>query len=360
MSEHPIDMKVLTVRGQQVSVANMLGGMATMGATELFLKTGSGLRFNIGGRLALFDSETITPATMDHVLSCFLGPQEVQRFHGNQSADVVHVAGDARFRVHFGYSQTGPYASICVVGSEVLPLENLGLPKGTQARLRDLPSGLVLLCGTNDAGKTVTATSLLEYYNQNLEKAILAIEAPVEHILEDKKALLIQREVGTHVPDFASGIQSAIRESMDIIFVSELHDPAAIEQALRAADLGHHVIATVQAEDCLTAITRLIGSFGDSEQPRIRQALASNLSGVVFQRLLPKTGGGRVPCVETIWANRAVRSIMRTGELSKLGSYVGATTGGLGYLDCLRNLRSDSLIEVAVFESERDRLAAGV
>ncbi|MEE2828744.1 MAG: ATPase, T2SS/T4P/T4SS family [Myxococcota bacterium] len=355
----PINEKVLTVREKQVSVANLLGGMGSMGASGLYLKIGSKLHFKMQGRVVVFDSEVVTRETMEHVLACFLSSEETSLFHQRMAADIVHQEAGSRYRVHFGYDQTGPYGCIRVISDEIMDLVSLGLPESTQKHLRDLPRGLFLVAGPTDSGKTVTCTSTLEHHNTHHEKAILSLEAPIEFVFSNSKALVFQREVGVHVPSFADGVRSALRESLDMLYLGECRQQDTIEEALRAAELGHQVITTVHADSCLSAISRLMGSFPLQEQPRIRQAIASSLAGVLYQRLLPKVGGGRIPCIESIWPNRAVRTIMRTGELSKLASYVGPVTGGIAYQDCLKALRETGLISPETFDAERGRSLTG-
>lgn len=355
----PMEDKVLHVRGRDISVGELLGGMGPVGASDLFLKTGGQVKFKIEGRVATFQSDLITRDVMDHVIRCFLNEDERGHFAKRMSADVVHATEHARYRVHLAYGQTGPYAAIRVIGSDILPFPKLGLPTETQKRLLALPRGLMIVCGTTDAGKTVTCTSLLEHINQTEQKAILTLEDPVEYVLLDKQSLVIQREVGAHTPTFADGIRSALRENVDVIFVGEVRDPETIEQSLRAAEMGHLVITSLHAEDPIAAITRMIGSFPVNAQPRIKQALASTLVGVLYQRLLPRVGGGRVPCVETLWVNTAVRTILRIGDLSKLNSYVGKATGGISYREYLTTLGRNRLVSAEVQDMEIARLNAG-
>ena len=104
---------------------------------------------------------------------------------------------------------------------------------------------------------------------------------------------------------------------------------------------------------------RMIGSFPPGEQPRIRQSLASSVAGVVYQRLLPTVDGGRAPCIEAFWPNNAVRTIVRGGDLTKLGSYVGKATGGLEYRDSLQGLLRDGRISRETFDEDVARLRQG-
>jgi twitching motility protein PilT len=57
--------------------------------------------------------------------------------------------------------------------------------------------------------------------------------------------------------------------------------------------------------------------------------LANALEAVVAQQLLTRTGGGRIPCVEIMLANSAVRNLIREGRTDQLPSIIetGANIG---------------------------------
>lgn len=357
--ELPIQRPFIEVKGRSLSLAQLLEVMRAQKTSDLFLKIGSPIRLKIEGRVIPGESPPITRRQMEWILGCFLTPEQRQVFQRRLVADVVHIQNNARYRLHFGFGHTGPYATVRAIGQEIMPFDRLGHPQRVNQWLKNLKTGLLVLCGSTDAGKTVTCSSLLDWMNQHRETAMLTLEDPIEYIYEDRRSLLLQREVGLHVPTFADGIRSALRENLDAIFVGEMRETETMEQVLRAGETGHLVITTLHSDDALSAINRIIGTFPNADQPRIRQSLAATLSGVMYQRLLPKRGGGRVPCVETLWANTAVRTILRSGDLGKLGSYVGRATGGIGYRECLVDLHSFNKIEADVLAQEQARLAAG-
>lgn len=355
----PLDRPFVLIKQHPVSLRGLLQGMREQDASDMFLQTGSPIRFKRGGRVVTLDTQDVSRLMMATAMGCFLSEEEHRAFQAKGVADVVHVEGSDRYRVHFALGHTGPYAAVRSIGSSITKLEKLGLNHRIVQRLMKTTSGLVLICGPTDAGKTVTCTALLDWINREQERAILTLEDPIEYILPRRQSLVIQREVGLHVGTFADGIRSALRENLDVIFVGELRDNATIEQALRAGETGHLVITTLHSDDALSAILRIVGSFTPAEQPRIRQSFAATLSAVVFQRLLPRAKGGRVPCVETLFANTAVRAILRSGEMGKLASYVGRPTGGLGYKDCLIELNRVGVIDQSVFQGELHRLQQG-
>jgi len=353
--DHPMVM----IQKEPVSLRGLLHGMRQQQASDMFLQTGGPVRFKRGGRIVTTDSDLLTREQMGHAINCFLSQEEKRAFQKRGVADGVHVDGEHRYRVHFAFGHTGPYAAIRSIGDSIVRLEKLGYNHKILNRLTTTKSGLLIVCGPTDAGKTVTCTALLDFINRQQHRAILTLEDPIEYVLPGQSSLVIQREVGLHVPTFADGIRSALRENLDVVFVSELRDNDTIEQALRAGETGHLVITTLHADDAMSAVMRLVGSFTPAEQPRIRQTLAATISGVLFQRLLPRAKGGRVPCVETLWANTAVRAILRGGELGKLASYVGRPTGGVGYKESLVELNRVGVIESQTMQDELHRLQQG-
>jgi Tfp pilus assembly pilus retraction ATPase PilT len=121
----------------------------------------------------------------------------------------------------------------------------------------------------------------------------------------------------------------------------------------------------MHADDILSAVGSIVGSYPQNDQPRVRQTLASTLTGIIYQRLLPREvkrgeapgSAGRVPAVGTLFANTAVRNILRSGDWSKLGSYLGRATGGIGYRECLSVLAGAHAISEDTRQEELKRLA---
>ncbi len=355
----PLTRPVMTIKGTPVSVVDMLRGMRSEKASDMFLQTGAPVRLKLRGQVKTMETPPLSRAIVNHVMSCFLSPEEIKTLHRRRTADVVHQDGAERYRVHFAFGHTGPYTAIRLIGADILELSQLALPEVVQRRLETMRSGLLIVAGATDSGKTVTSTALLEHINANHDQAILTLEDPIEHVFAPKRSMIIQKEVGLHAASFSEGIRSALRENLDVIFVGEMRERDTIEQVLRAGETGHLVVTTVHSDDALSAILRIVGTYTPDDQPRIRQSLAATLAGVLFQRLLPRRGQeGRVPCVETLWANTAVRAIVRSGDMSKLGSYVGRATGGLGYRECLTDLHSFNEIDEDVFHQEIRRLQA--
>ncbi|MCO4770911.1 MAG: Flp pilus assembly complex ATPase component TadA [Deltaproteobacteria bacterium] len=356
MSEALLAKPMLVLRQRQTSVKDLLLGMTALGASDLFLKTGSPVRFKISGKVVSFEGDVLTRERMEHVLGCFMLGEERLQFRAEKVADLVYASGSARYRVHFAHGHTGPYAAIRLIEQDIPEFAGLGLPANVQHNLLSQRGGLVVVCGATDAGKTVTCTSLLNEFNQKRQLAILTLEDPIEYVFEDQSSMVLQREIGLHTDSFATGIKAALRENLDVIFVGEMRGLDTIEEVLRASEMGHLVISTLHADDVFACINRVVGSFPPVEQSRIRQSFASVLQGVLFQRLLPTVDGGRAPCIEALWPNTAVRSIIRGGDITKLGSYLGKNAGNQSFRESLQDLLQAGRISREVFTEQMANL----
>ena len=107
---------------------------------------------------------------------------------------------------------------------------------------------------------------------------------------------------------------------------SSENNPPRLLQKLRpntplstAAETGHLVLATLHTPDAPGAVDRCVDVFPSYQQPQIRTQLANTLQAIIAQILLPqKSGQGRVPAVELLIANSAMRNLIRTGKSHQL------------------------------------------
>ncbi|MEO7981198.1 MAG: hypothetical protein ABI807_09945, partial [Sporichthyaceae bacterium] len=72
--------------------------------------------------------------------------------------------------------------------------------------------------------------------------------------------------------------------------------------------------------DTSQALDRIVDVFLGDQQSQIRVQLASALTGIVYQRLVPRAGGGRVAAYEVLVATQAVRNMIREGKTRQLRS----------------------------------------
>ena len=194
----------------------------------------------------------------------------------------------------------------------------LGLP-GSLADLVKTTRGLVLVCGPTGAGKTSTLAALLGEINRSRTCHVVTIEEPVEYEHPNVRSIVEQVEVGTDAPSFVAALKAALRQDPDVLLVGEMRDLETISIALTAAETGHLVLSTLHTSDAAQAIHRIVDVFPAVQQEQVRQQLALALNAIVCQQLVPQTDGrGRVPAVEVLIANPAVRQHIRRGRIENL------------------------------------------
>ncbi|PIR05206.1 MAG: type IV pili twitching motility protein PilT, partial [Candidatus Liptonbacteria bacterium CG11_big_fil_rev_8_21_14_0_20_35_14] len=91
----------------------------------------------------------------------------------------------------------------------------------------------------------------------------------------------------------------------------EMRDRESIAMAMSAAETGHLVFSTLHTNSAAQTIDRIIDSFPADQQGQVTNQLSSTIVGIVSQRLVPRIDGGRVPAVEVMIANPAIRNLIR-------------------------------------------------
>ncbi len=130
--------------------------------------------------------------------------------------------------------------------------------------------------------------------------------------------MVSQREVGLDTVSFADALRSSLREDPDVLLVGEMRDLESIRFALTIAETGHLVFASLHTNDTSQALARIIDVFPAEQQAQVRTQLAAALTGIVYQRLLPRVGGGLVAAHEVLVANTAVRNLIKEGKTHQL------------------------------------------
>ena len=197
----------------------------------------------------------------------------------------------------------------------------LSLPE-VMERFAALRQGLVLVTGPTGAGKSTTLASMIDRINSTRACHIITIEDPIEYVYDHKMAAVNQREVGDDTESFPKALRSALREDPDVLLVGEMRDLESIQFALTLAETGHVVFATLHTNDTAQALDRIVDVFPSDRQAQIRVQLANALTGIVYQRLLPRVGGGLVAAFEVLVANSAVRNLVKEGKTNQLRNVV--------------------------------------
>jgi twitching motility protein PilT len=259
-------------------------------------------------RLTPFQTEMIAM----HMLR---GDRELTRLLvTNGAVDLSYsIPQKTRFRVNI-FSQRGTYAIVLRVIPDGIPtLEALKLPRELY-NVCALKNGIVLVTGPTGSGKSTTLAALINQINQEHAYHIITIEDPVEYMHRHVKSTVNQREVGSDTKTFAHALRAALRQSPKVILIGEMRDVETIEIAMEAAETGHLVLSTLHTIDAAKTVDRIIGVFPKDQEPLVRTRLAQSFRYVISQRLLPKSGGGRIAALEILKSTMRTRDYILKGE----------------------------------------------
>jgi twitching motility protein PilT len=285
-------------------------------ASDVHLKVGQPPGARIRGDMVYFRTDRITAEDTAAVAAHVIANHDVRGgLDGLKEYDTSYFAqGIGRFRVNV-YRQRGTLAVVMrFIPTEIPPLEALGLPLPVSQELAERPNGMVLVVGAAGNGKSTSIASMIAHLNRTQALHIVTIEDPIEFLHKDELSSVSQREVGLDTASFSAALRAALRQDPDVIFVGEIRDEETMEIAIKAAETGHLVMATLHTSDAVRTVSRMLALMdGDPNDNRFR--IAGSLQGVIAQRLLPRAdGNGVVLASEVLVASQSVRESIRRPE----------------------------------------------
>ncbi len=306
--------------------------MAAEGASDLHLATGEPPVLRLDGRLDFLDEAPVDMDEAQAFIDEILSPEHHRRFREAGDCDLsIEADAEARLRINIFRAQGGIAMALRHIPTRIPSLREIGAPSPV-AGLLGASQGLILVTGPTGSGKSTTLAAMIEAINSSQSRHIITIEDPIEYRHGNLRSLIRQREVGRDTPGFQEALRAALREDPDVLLVGEMRDLPTIALALTAAETGHLVLATLHTSSAARAVNRIVDVFPSSDKELIRAQLASSLTAVIAQRLLPREAGGRIAAFELMIGTDAVRNLIREGKtpqiasMIQLGSRVGMQT----------------------------------
>jgi twitching motility protein PilT len=177
----------------------------------------------------------------------------------------------------------------------------------------------VVVTGPTGSGKSTTMAAMIQHMNRNESRHIVTLEDPIEYVFHNEGCAITQRELGSDTRSFSEALRHVLRQDPDVIMVGEMRDQETAAAVLTVAETGHLVLSTGHAPSASQALERIIDLFPLDERGLVQSRLSSLLIAVLCQTLVVRAdGSGRIPAVEIMLANSAVKNLIRDGKIYQL------------------------------------------
>lgn len=265
-----------------------------LGASDVHFKPGLSPILRIAGELRTLSD--IPPLSREFLHSLGLSLLNDRRREALERTGDVIVAlatsNGGRQRAHLFHHRGGLSLAVRLIPPEVPALDALGLPVEVR-ELTEPGAGLVVVAAGPGEGKTTTLAALVEDVTARRPSRALTLEDPVEHLIRDRRGVVVQREVGTDVPSAAAGLRAAGRQDVDLLMIGDLSDPEVARLAVEAAEAGRLVLGGLVATNLAQLVERLTGSSSGGGGQVSRPRLAAVLRGALVERLVASATGKR-------------------------------------------------------------------
>lgn len=300
-------------------VHNLLRGMITRKASDLFVTSGFPPAFKVDGKLTPVSSQVLTQQHTQELARSIMNDRQAAEFETNHECNfAISPPGIGRFRVNVFMQQQRVGMVLRTITTKIPDLDEMAMPP----ILKDIvmtKRGLVILVGATGSGKSTTLAAMLGHRNQNSYGHIITIEDPVEYVHDHKNCIITHREVGVDTDNWHNALKNTLRQAPDVILIGEIRDRETMEYAVAFAETGHLCMATLHANSANQALDRIINFFPEERREQLLMDLSLNIKALVSQRLIPtKDGKGRAAAIEILLNSPLIADLIFKGEVNSI------------------------------------------
>jgi twitching motility protein PilU len=300
-------------------VHNLLRGMTSKKASDLFITAGFPPAFKLDGKLIPVSNQALTPQHTQELARSIMNDRQAAEFESTHECNfAISPPGIGRFRVNVFQQQQRVGMVLRTITSKIPDLDEMGLPP----ILKDVvmtKRGLVLLVGGTGSGKSTTLAAMLGHRNKNSYGHIITIEDPVEYVHDHINCIITHREVGVDTDNWHAALKNTLRQAPDVILIGEIRDHETMEHAVAFAETGHLCLGTLHANSANQAMDRIINFFPEERRTQLLMDLSLNVKSIISQRLIPtKDGKGRAAAIEILLNSPLIADMIFKGEVNQI------------------------------------------
>jgi len=322
------------------SFPSLLRQMNAMGATDLFLSKGKAPAYRVNSKIVNTDSGALSEENLELFAMGVMSEEQFQKFQRDLEINVSYkAAGIGRFRISVFHQRQNISMVVRAIPAEIPEPAELGLPTPMSNAIMQ-KRGLVLIVGPSGSGKSTTLASLLNRRNEKTASHIITIEDPIEYMMDHKQSIVNQREIGVDTKTFHAALESALRQSPDVLGIGEIRNRDTMDHALSFADTGHLCIATLHANSATQAIERIINLFGENKREQVLISLSMHVRAILAQQLVPDVSGQLVAAFELLQGTPRMCDLIEQGDFASMRQHMekDASSGMMSMDQSLYNL----------------------
>jgi len=300
-------------------VHNLLRGMISQKASDLFITSAFPPAFKIDGKMTPVSSQALTSQHTQELARSIMNDRQAAEFESTHECNfAINPPGIGRFRVNVFMQQQRVGMVLRTITTKIPTFEEMGLPP----ILKDVvmtKRGLVILVGGTGSGKSTSLAAMLGHRNHNSYGHIITIEDPVEYVHDHDKCIVTHREVGVDTDNWHAALKNTLRQAPDVILIGEIRDRETMEYAVAFAETGHLCMATLHANSANQALDRIINFFPEDRREQLLMDLSLNVKSLISQRLIPRRDGkGRAAAFEILLNSPLISDLIFKGQVHEI------------------------------------------
>ncbi len=300
-------------------IHNLLRGMLSKKASDMFITTGFPPAFKVDGKMTAVSPQALTAQHTQELARSIMNDKQAAAFEATHECNfAISPPGIGRFRVNVFMQQQRVGMVLRTITTKIPDFDEMGLPPVMKDVVMT-KRGLVLLVGGTGSGKSTTLAAMLGYRNKNSYGHIITIEDPVEYVHEHINCIVTHREVGVDTDTWEAALKNTLRQAPDVILIGEIRDRETMEHAVAFAETGHLCLATLHANSANQALDRIINFFPEERRAQLLMDLSLNTKALISQRLIPnKSGTGRAAAFEILLNSPLIADLIFKGEVHQI------------------------------------------
>lgn len=314
---------------------------------------------NHKGDLEPFFDTILNKENMELLIAAICDETEQRILKEKGTLDKAFTHKDfGRFRVNIFHERRGYGINIRVIPSKPLNISDLNIEPAIMRHVLGR-SGLIIVSGPNNSGKTTMVNSFVDYINKQKKVKIITFEDPIEYIHIRDKAIISQHDIQDEDKIyFQNDLKSVFRQDADIIFIGEIRDTAMMQIAMEMSETGYLVLATMHATDTVQTIERITGMFPAEKHLELYKQLALQLKFIICQYLIPNKEHNLVTCRERMVNNDGIKNLIAHGKFDEIPQQIetSMSDGNILFDQSLIHLyKNKEITKEIVFEYAHNR-----